>query len=518
MAAPNFQPQPQDNLINQALYFENLGDYASAQALYRQALAYCSPGSPQAQDLQLRIQNLERYLPAAPTPPPSETDTYFDGAMQAFSQQNLKVAAELMSEVVRRNPGFTRNGYSAQTVLADIVNQMQAQPSETKSATPPWGIILGVVLIVVVLGIGAFLLFGNKQASPTQEPIKTPDNNPQVATTIVTPSDGGGLTILSPTPTPTQIHNLISTTPTPTWSPSPTWTSTFTPTIPPGGIGPACSQIGQTWTSGDNAVMVCVPAGEFLMGSVNDKAADVDEEPQHRVNLSAYWIDMYEVTNGKFGSFITSTGYQTEAERAGGGDIWIDALDTTQPSFDSGAYWKNPLGDGSGIDSNHPVTQVSWYDAKAYCEWAGKRLPSEAEWEKAARGTDGRRYPWGSWDGTLANHADSSTHFSWSESDNDGYQYTSPVGAFSGGASPYYALDMTGNVWEWTADWYDANYYKSRPNPDINPTGPASGTYRVSRGGSWAYVSWMVRPAIRYGYDPFYHRSDIGFRCAISAP
>jgi formylglycine-generating enzyme required for sulfatase activity len=247
-----------------------------------------------------------------------------------------------------------------------------------------------------------------------------------------------------------------------------------------------------------------VPAGEFLMGSKDaDRYAYNNEKPQHTVYLNAYWVDRTEVTNAMFAKFMTGAGYRTDAEVDGWGYI----LNTSTGLWDKvdGANWQHPYGPTSNLDGldDQPVVQLTWNDATAYCEWAGRRLPSEAEWEKAARGTDGRLYPWG-------NEAPDCTRT------NDGgcLGKTAAVGSYSFGASPYGALDMSGNVWQWVNDWYSETYYASSPKQ--NPVGPAPSQYRVLRGGAWDSIARDVRTAMRLHYSPVGRGVYIGFRCVRS--
>ena len=269
--------------------------------------------------------------------------------------------------------------------------------------------------------------------------------------------------------------------------------------------------------------MVLVPAGEFWMGSVPAEVERFKEEckkagvteaqctewgeresPRHRVNLDAFYIDRYEVTNALFERFVRATGHRTTAEREGWGWAWQQKDGKWQWGKVNGAEWRAPNGPGTSGQQTHPVVQVSWNDAEAYCKWAGKRLPTEAEWEKAARGTDGRRYPWGEeWEASKANG-------------NTTVKTTSAVGSYPGGVSPYGAHDMAGNVGEWVADRFGVNYYQS--SPERNPQGPGSGERKVLRGGSWVNLPIFLRTAYRFNPSPVARFNNFGFRCARGLP
>ncbi|MGB0388776.1 MAG: bifunctional serine/threonine-protein kinase/formylglycine-generating enzyme family protein [Ardenticatenaceae bacterium] len=269
----------------------------------------------------------------------------------------------------------------------------------------------------------------------------------------------------------------------------------------------------------DGMTQLYVPAGEFLMGSqANDSDADQNEQPQRTVTLDAFWIDQTEVTNAMFGRFAQESGYQTDVQQVGSGLVYLPSSDRWEEI--EGTSWQQPVGPKSTIDGlgNYPVMQVSWNDANAYCEWVGRRLPTEAEWEKAARGTDGHQYPWGNDPvaGNLLNYCDTTCLTTTGKDDtvDDGNQDFAPVGSYPDGASPYGTLDMSGNVWEWVADWFDQQYYQNAPNN--NPPGPQSGTHRVLRGGSWANNRTQARAAARTAADPAYGIDNLGFRCAMS--
>jgi formylglycine-generating enzyme required for sulfatase activity len=270
----------------------------------------------------------------------------------------------------------------------------------------------------------------------------------------------------------------------------------------------------------DGMTLVCVPAGEFLMGlSPADQQSlfsmcpgcvgdEFQDAPQKRVMLSEFWIDQTEVTLGQFSQFVYATGYRTTAETRGEAYLLDTASNSVQ--LTSGADWMHPQ--GSPIDMpafrDYPVMQVSWEDARAYCAWAGRRLPTEAEWEKAARGTDGRWFPWG-------NDMPKASLLNF----NLAFTGPVPVGKYSSGASPYGAQDMAGNLWEWVNDYYEGGYYDRMPL--VDPPGPESGSWRVRRGGSWAVLQQselvLVSPSFRYSNSSTVSSDLIGFRCASSA-
>ncbi len=227
-----------------------------------------------------------------------------------------------------------------------------------------------------------------------------------------------------------------------------------------------------------DAPMVEIPAGEFVMGFDGTQALE-DERPAHRVWLDTYSMDQYEVTTAQYAAFLAA-----------------------QPR-PAPWQWESV---NLALHGDRPVIGVDWHDADVYCRWQGKRLPTEAEWEKAARGTDGRLYPWGNHVPTdkLANFA-LGARFSYS-------QVLMPVQSYEAGKSPYGLFHMAGNVWEWVSDWYGANYYEH--SPEKNPTGPGQGQFKVLRGGSWSDLPKYLLTYGRFKLPPETRNSYTGFRCA----
>lgn len=302
--------------------------------------------------------------------------------------------------------------------------------------------------------------------------------------------------------------------------------------------------------------MVLIPGGSFAMGAADDIAL-ADEQPVHTLSVDSFLMDEHEVTNAEFAAFVAATHYVTTAEKPISKEEMMQGLPTGSPEPDSsllqagslvfsppdhavplddvsqwwafvpGASWQHPEGSGSSIAGReqYPVVHISWDDANAYARWAGKRLPTEAEWEYAARGGLAQQpFTWGT-EAITAGKPKANTwngHFPYENTKTDGFYNTAPVKTYA--ANGYGLYDMAGNVWEWCADWYDANYYQQVPNAAQNPVGPAKGfdpadpsaPKRVIRGGSFMcsdeYCSGY-RVTARMKTTPTSGLANLGFRC-----
>lgn len=313
------------------------------------------------------------------------------------------------------------------------------------------GIVIGVLLTLVIIR--------DFKANPTKISIGGVDFEFPTATALPTPV----ISPNSPSPVSTSVAIPIQSTP----------TKVFLEVAP----------IATLKSEKDGMVLVYVPEGEFIMGS---NSGNPDERPAHSVYLNSFWIDQTEVTNRMYALCVASGACIPPSK---------NSSITRENYYNNFAY------------ENYPVMFISWVQAKTYCEWAKRRLPSEAEWEKSARGTDGRNYPWG-------NDEPQEFLLNFNRFIGD----TTDVYKYSLGTSPYGAFGMAGNVYEWVADFYDPNYYAN--NVYDNPTGPASANpiNNVVRGGSWVDKENYTRSSARI-YLWFKNADDpgIGFRCALSA-
>ncbi|MGC1377084.1 MAG: SUMF1/EgtB/PvdO family nonheme iron enzyme [Anaerolineales bacterium] len=322
-----------------------------------------------------------------------------------------------------------------------------AKPPRTRNATVILLISAAVTILAVLLGWLGFMQQPAYVPAVTLTPAITASN-----TSTLYPS-------LTPIPTIT-IATIINPSSAPAVEVSPA------PTLYPLEITPK------------GAKMVFIPAGTFGMGSNNGRE---DERPQHQVSLGAFYMDKYETTNALYTTCVDAGGCSAPSENR---------------SYSRPRYY------GHSQFDNYPVIYVNWSQARTYCKWRGARLPTEAEWEYAARGADGRVYPWGgSIDISHANYAGSDT---------------AAVGSYSAGISPFGIYDMAGNVSEWVADWYGENYYATLAENAFNPLGPSGGQYRVLRGGAWTSGNDSARSAYRSESEPGRSYDYLGFRCALT--
>jgi formylglycine-generating enzyme required for sulfatase activity len=380
-------------------------------------------------------------------------------------EQEIHFKAE-QTKLMQEKSDLEKRLQEEQTAREKIETQQKIKTvSQTTSVKSPLR-VYGIALVaVLILGI-AYAATRFRSPASIVVPTET-----LAATHVPTES------ISTSTELPNALPITGKDSPTPTEEP-PTATSTPTEVVTMTPSGPTAE------ITSNGAAMVLVPAGNFTMGSTK---GDLDEKPIHSVYLDAYYIDKFEVTNALYQACVNADGCKPPAHA---------------DSFTRSSYYGNPL------YGNYPVVYVDWNMAKAYCEWRGARLPTEAEWEKAARGPEELIYPWGKGiDCQKANYTNGHNACAGG---------TSKVGTYEAGKSPYGAYDMAGNVWEWVADWYSATYYMS--SLPSNPMGPDSGRARVARGGSWNRGEMDIRSSNRVNYAPTYNNFDLGFRCASDVP
>ncbi len=441
-----------------------------AQAIIDKAMAKNREARYQtAAEMSQAVQRL-LYAPAVvaapPLPPAQPTVLEIQTpAAEVVDPAKAVVGAEVAAATMLDTPPeekaakVPREGSEPRAGTAPAVGGEGADGPGLRGLLPAWAWWLGALAVVLLLVFGIRAVFdGGGQATPEAAednagsaaagvPTVTVTNTsvPPVATEKATAE-------ASPTPVP----------PTPTPRP----TATLDPNVPP-----PDAELGTVWPRPrDKMPMRYVPSGTFPMGSEEHS----DEQPVHEVTLDGFWIDETEVSNVQYRECV-------------------DAGECSASDY---------AGDATYNGDDYPVVGVSWEDADSYCRWAGGRLPSEAQWEYAARGPDGNTYPWGEAEPTcdLAQFGDCSGN-------------TVPVGSYADGASWVGALDMAGNVWEWVNDWYDSDYYDN--SPAKNPEGPESGEYKVLRGGGWRNGPINLRGADRDNNDPEYRNTDVGFRCAL---
>ena len=450
-------------LVAQASAYEAAGDLDAALQSYKQAQTFATaPGL--VEELKLIIQELEDQ---AAHKPETELDLLFNKALEEYQKQAWQGAEELLQEVVRQEPGYHQGSYEASTLLKEVQTHINKPlhpdvPSTSKVspiAAGKWA------LLIVGLIIAGAIIIPPYPPDPTPELVETPDASPSV----------------------------VSETPAPALMPT----------------SPSEYKIGDTWVRpADEMPMLYVPAGTFKMGSTE---AEIEatfnqceqkigqgqcqrkwfqhESPQHTVILIDFWVDQNEVNNAQ---------YQLCVEE----NACPPPTNCGEMSYDDASQ------------STHPVVCVDWHAAADYCAWAGGRLLTEAEWEYAARGPNSSTYPWGNmFDASLSNFCDSSCNYNWQDTNyNDEYEETAPVNSFFKGESWCGTLNMAGNVGEWTSDWYGP--YSSKTQ--LNPVGPADGSEKVLKGGSWYSMAAGIRAASRDGDIPTNLYNSVGFRCALT--
>ncbi len=437
-------------LVQRALELEALGNLAGAVVAYRQAITLLPAQHPLTGELSSIVRGLDSQGGAKAAAEQAVTLQY---------RADVEDEGEVSPEPLRTGRQLMPEPTVVASETASVGPRWVSEVPEPRRSSMSWGRALGAFAVV-----GFLIACGLTVAAFLQGELRLP--GPPAIDTIDTWAVSG-----LPSPEAAALPTATR------WwrrTPEPTALSTTTeePTVAP--VSVVLSAGATVVREIDGMTMVFVPAGTFAMGSTEDGWPRV-----HDVTLDAFWLDQTEVTNAQYAQCVAAG------------------------TCESSAYSGDRLWNGE----TYPVVGASWDDAAAYCAWAGSRLPTEAEWEYAARGPESRVYPWG--DDQRQGRANISER-----AGADGFDYTAPVGSFPEGASWVGALDMVGNVWEWVNDWYDEYHYVDE-SPSSNPPGPESGTYRVLRGGYWDSY-WgediLVRPR---GTDPDSRPTTTGFRCVV---
>jgi len=423
--------------------------------LFFEGFSFNSPGV--AQKLTGKLSLITHYngldIPAG----------YFMEAMERLSEKYLDVPLDAVIHPVSTE--IRTASEKEQRAVNQALEQKRAdieelvKPAETPFIPSKWVGGESQLSKLRLFGIGALILFAGAFAIAGVNFLYQNSNS-------LKPTD-------APRASPVSFSLTITQTPFPTR----TLLVEPTRTAPP---SPTSSSNARTKTSPkDGMVLVFIPAGKFMMGSNTGLA---DQQPVHEVTLDPFWMDQTEVTNSMYAKCV---------------DVGTCKVPAKVESQTHTIYYGN-----SQFDS-YPVIYVDWYSAKTYCEWVDRRLPTESEWEMAARGEDGRTYPWG-------NEPPNNNLLNYNSAVGD----TVKVGTYPSGASPYGVLDFAGNVWEWVADRYDGSYYSVAPT--ANPKGPDLGGKRVLRGGSWHGTADLIQSTLRRGDSPSWEDQYLGFRCAAS--
>lgn len=450
-----------------------------------------------------------------PLPPPSLVnpdipDTLEPVLLKALTKDPGDRFAS-MDEFLKAWKRALAQGMPREAAQPEVIQPAKIQPQAKKKAFP-WIWVLGGAGLLIILcmmlagGTAVLRMARNRAQATTTQYVLAVAPRPMNTSAAAEPEADIG-EIASPAET-TAEESLP-----PTWTPPPSTTDTpkYTATALPTDT-PRPTTLPEQIEDVKRIPMMLVPAGPFKMGSDLEEIMQYcpqwnhggecipskysGEAGLHTVTLDAFYVDLYEVTNEAY----------TQCVQAG----------ECKPPMDIGVgkeenYYINP------DFSRYPVVHVTWDMARKYCAWRGGRLPTEAEWEKAARGTDQRIFPWGNdFVGLKANLCDAGCPGQRVNQDiTDGYLNTSPVGAYPEAKSFYGAFDMAGNVWEWVLDWYDPTFYSTQMQDSTNPTGAKIGKDRVLRGGSWVSNIFNLRTALRYAYNPDQQAEFIGFRCVM---